>query len=104
PTARFFSEKAGLVRPFVHVEKANDLRAPLHGDLVAALDALGADRRLIARAGGPRTDEGDEGPPPAESTVGLGRPPKASRPRPAAARTPSKPTKAGKAAKPNKRR
>ncbi|MBL8614555.1 MAG: class I SAM-dependent RNA methyltransferase [Deltaproteobacteria bacterium] len=101
PTARFFSEKAGLVRPFVHVEKANELRAPLHGDLVAALDALGADRRLIARAGGPRTEEGEEGPPPAESTVGLGRPPKASRPRPADARTPNKPMKAGKA---NKRR
>ncbi len=51
PTARFFAEKAGLVRPFVHVEKAGELRAPLHGDLVAALQALGADERLMSRSG-----------------------------------------------------
>ena len=68
PTARFFAEKAGLVRPFVHVERANDLRAPLHGDLVAALDALGADPRLIARAGGPRTEA--EADPAAQTAAG----------------------------------
>jgi 23S rRNA (uracil-5-)-methyltransferase RumA len=52
-TARFFAEKAGLVRPFVHVELAGRTRAPLHGDLVLALEALGASPPLVARAGGP---------------------------------------------------
>lgn len=41
-TARFFAEKAGLVRPFVHVERdADGVEAPLHGDLAEALRALG---------------------------------------------------------------
>lgn len=53
-TARFFAEKAGLVRPFVHVHKAGGAVAPLHGDLVTALEALGASPTLIARAGGPK--------------------------------------------------
>lgn len=52
-TARFFAEKAGLLRPFVHVERAGRAAAPLHGDLVAALEALGASPELIARAGAP---------------------------------------------------
>ena len=52
-TARFFAEKAGLVRPFVHVHKAGGAVAPLHGDLVVALQALGATPVMIARAGGP---------------------------------------------------
>ena len=51
PTDRFFAEKAGLQRPFVHVELAGEARAPLHGDLVWALEALGANERLRQRAG-----------------------------------------------------
>ncbi len=43
-TRRFFAERAGLVRPFVHVERAGNVTAPLHGDLVLALEALGAPR------------------------------------------------------------
>ncbi|MEZ4320413.1 MAG: methyltransferase domain-containing protein [Myxococcota bacterium] len=43
-TARFFAEKAGLVRPFLHVARAGTTRAPLHGDLVLALEALGLKR------------------------------------------------------------
>lgn len=50
-TARFFSERAGLVRPFVHVERVDGATAPLHGDLVNALRALGADDKTVARAG-----------------------------------------------------
>ena len=50
-TARFFAEKAGLVRPFVHIERAGGAVAPLHGDLVSALVALGASPVEIARAG-----------------------------------------------------
>lgn len=52
-TARYFLEKAGLIRPFVHIHKAGGAVAPLHGDLVVALQALGASPTLIARAGGP---------------------------------------------------
>ncbi len=51
-TKPFFAEKAGLVRPFVHAEQAGRSRAALHGDLVEALVALGADERTVARAGG----------------------------------------------------
>jgi 23S rRNA (uracil1939-C5)-methyltransferase len=40
-TRRFFAERAGLVRPFLHVERAGSVTAPLHGDLVLALEALG---------------------------------------------------------------
>lgn len=47
-TARFFAEKAGLQRPFVHVAQAGAVRAPLHGDLALALIALGAPRKLLA--------------------------------------------------------
>ncbi len=43
-TARFFADKAGLVRPFLHVSRAGKTRAPLHGDLRLALDALGNHR------------------------------------------------------------
>jgi 23S rRNA (uracil1939-C5)-methyltransferase len=39
-TAAFFAEKAGLVRPFLHVLEAGGVKAPLHGDLVWALDIL----------------------------------------------------------------
>jgi 23S rRNA (uracil1939-C5)-methyltransferase len=41
-TNRFFAEKAGLVRPFEHVLKADGAYAPLHGDLRLVLRALGA--------------------------------------------------------------
>ncbi len=50
-TSRFFAEKAGLQRPFVHVEATASGRAPLHGDLVSALRALGATEAVLARAG-----------------------------------------------------
>lgn len=50
-TARFFAEKAGLVRPFVHIERAGEARAPLHGDLALVLEALGAEPRLMERLG-----------------------------------------------------
>lgn len=49
-TRRFFAEKAGLVRPFVHLEVAGKATAPLHGDLEQALVNLGADARVLARA------------------------------------------------------
>lgn len=39
-TRRFFAEKAGLARDFVHVERAGGAAAPLHGDLQLALDVL----------------------------------------------------------------
>lgn len=40
-TRAFFAEKAGLVRPFVHVEAdADGNTAPLHGDLAEAVDVL----------------------------------------------------------------
>jgi 23S rRNA (uracil1939-C5)-methyltransferase len=51
PTRRFFDDKAGLLRPFVHVSKAGSARAALHGDLHAALVALGASPRLLEQAG-----------------------------------------------------
>lgn len=51
-TNDFFSERAGLIRPFLHVERDRSASAPLHGDLVSVLRALGASERLIARAGG----------------------------------------------------
>lgn len=50
-TARFFAEKVGLVRPFVHVEVAGKATAPLHGDLVDALIGLGASEQTLKRAG-----------------------------------------------------
>jgi 23S rRNA (uracil1939-C5)-methyltransferase len=40
-TQRFFREKAGLQRPFLHVTQADGARVALHGDLVLALEALG---------------------------------------------------------------
>jgi 23S rRNA (uracil1939-C5)-methyltransferase len=49
-TRKFFAEKAGLVRPFVHVSRAGSAVAPLHGDLVLALEALGAPPGLVRRA------------------------------------------------------
>lgn len=52
-TARFFAEKAGLQRPFVHVLRAGTARAPLHGDLVLTLEALGAPPDLIAAVDAP---------------------------------------------------
>ena len=48
-TQRFFAEKAGLLRPFVHVERAGSDRAPLHGDLVQVLHELGASPSVLAR-------------------------------------------------------
>jgi 23S rRNA (uracil1939-C5)-methyltransferase len=51
-TARFFREKVGLVRPFLHIERSTQARAPLHGDLVVALRRLGASPALVERAGG----------------------------------------------------
>lgn len=53
-TDRFFAERAGLLRPFLHIERTADATAPLHGDLVVALRELGASERLVARAGAPR--------------------------------------------------
>lgn len=50
-TARFFATKAGLVRPFVHITAAGRVRAPLHGDLVTTLEALGAPWGLARAAG-----------------------------------------------------
>lgn len=41
-TARFFAEKGGLVRPFLHVARdADGAQAPLHGDLAEAIERLG---------------------------------------------------------------
>ena len=41
-TARFFAEKGGLLRPFLHVSRDVDgTVAPLHGDLAEAIEALG---------------------------------------------------------------
>ncbi|MCA9491081.1 MAG: class I SAM-dependent RNA methyltransferase [Myxococcales bacterium] len=41
-TAPFFAEKAGLLRPFVHVERDDrGAQAPLHGDLAEAIERLG---------------------------------------------------------------
>ncbi len=60
-TARFFSEKAGLVRPFLHVERAGGAAAPLHGDLAEALQALGAPPDLIARGAAAAPTEGGSG-------------------------------------------
>ena len=51
PTQRFFAEKAGLLRPFLHVARAGSVVAPLHGDLHAAMVSLGADPGLLKRAG-----------------------------------------------------
>lgn len=49
-TRHFFAEKAGLLRPFVHVRAdAGGAIAPLHGDLVLTLRALGAPEGLISR-------------------------------------------------------
>ena len=53
-TNDFFAQRAGLIRPFLHVERDQGAATPLHGDLVSALRALGATDRLIARAGGPQ--------------------------------------------------
>lgn len=39
-TARFFAEKAGLLRPFLHIARAGRAEAPLHGDLAQALAIL----------------------------------------------------------------
>jgi len=50
-TDRFFAEKGGLLRPFVHISRAGSARAPLHGDLTAALHRLGATRGTLERAG-----------------------------------------------------
>ncbi len=44
-TARFFAEKGGLVRPFVHVERDTDgTEAALHGDLAETIEQLGGVR------------------------------------------------------------
>ena len=51
PTRRFFEEKAGLLRPFLHVSRAGRAHAPLHGDLHTALHLLGAAPALLKRAG-----------------------------------------------------
>lgn len=40
-TRRFFEERIGLVRPFLHVERAGGVVAPLHGDLATVLETLG---------------------------------------------------------------
>jgi 23S rRNA (uracil1939-C5)-methyltransferase len=48
-TRRFFTDKALLARPFVHVLRAGRARAPLHGDLLTALDRLGAPASVLDR-------------------------------------------------------
>ncbi len=48
-TSRFFADKAGLIRPFVHVMEADEAFAPLHGDLQETLLALHAPRSLLDR-------------------------------------------------------
>lgn len=53
-TARFFAEKAGLLRPFVHITRAGRTHAPLHGDLVLALQALRAPGELVDALACPR--------------------------------------------------
>ncbi|MEZ6017885.1 MAG: hypothetical protein R3F49_22465 [Planctomycetota bacterium] len=51
-TAPFFAERAGLVRPFVHVESDERTQgAPLHGDLAQALTHLGGVKRGRGRRG-----------------------------------------------------
>ena len=72
-TQRFFADKVGLVRPFVHVSRASGVIAPLHGDLVATLEALGAPDRLLLRAG---ADPERIGPEAARPAVRPSRPPR----------------------------
>ncbi|MCB9677418.1 MAG: class I SAM-dependent RNA methyltransferase [Alphaproteobacteria bacterium] len=62
-TARFFAEKAGLVRPFLHVSRAGAVRAPLHGDLRLVLEALGSTPMSEAQAGPKKPSRGRGGPP-----------------------------------------
>ena len=50
-TDRFFAERAGLLRPFVHISRSGGARAPLHGDLHTALVSLGATAGTLERAG-----------------------------------------------------
>jgi 23S rRNA (uracil1939-C5)-methyltransferase len=52
-TAPFFADKAGLVRPFEHVLAAGSAFVPLHGDLVLALEALGAPPWMLIEAARP---------------------------------------------------
>lgn len=47
PTQRFFQDKAGLLRPFIHNTKSKGTWAPLHGDLVLSLRKLGAPERIV---------------------------------------------------------
>lgn len=79
PTDRFFAEKAGLLRPFVHVSAAGKARAPLHGDLVTALDQLGAPPWLRAKAGSgetvPTRRKGQRGGPGPSASSSRGRRP-----------------------------
>lgn len=81
-TDRFFAEKAGLQRPFLHVSRAGGAVAPLHGDLVTALVSLGATPGLLERAGArpeaamaPRAS-GPRGPRPGGPAPKRGRPPR----------------------------
>lgn len=55
-TARFFADKAGLIRPFVHVSQAGSTFAPLHGDLVQCLLSLGARPQDVATLSVPSRD------------------------------------------------
>ena len=48
-TRRFFAEKGGLVRPFVHYTRAGETRSRLHGDLLQTLFSLRAERDLMER-------------------------------------------------------
>lgn len=51
-TAAFFAERAGLLRPFVHVTSDEWTRnVPLHGDLAEALERLGGVNRGRGRRG-----------------------------------------------------
>jgi hypothetical protein len=50
-TNRFFVEKAGLVRPFVHISRSGRIQAPLHGDLAHALVTLRASPDILRKVG-----------------------------------------------------
>lgn len=53
-TTRFFAEKAGLLRPFLHINRAGGVDVPLHGDLVTAIERLQDAPRQSTKAGARR--------------------------------------------------
>ncbi len=73
PTQRFFQEKAGLLRPFIHNTRSKGTWAPLHGDLVLALRKLGAPERIVQQLMEPRGAQGGTRGPRGRDTGGRGR-------------------------------